>query len=112
MTKKFEPVTFYAITRSADAFDDSTETLTFYNSTIAKVYVVKNPLLLKERNRDNSNYAKFEVRYTPANFAVAQFQEGYSVLWRDKQWRIIEMAELDRDSIIFTGFYVNSGIAV
>lgn len=99
---RYENITVNNVVNSVDSFGQYTTTLTKWFETRARVHAVKNSLNIRKDERIYSDLVNFTLNYTPNTKTIIDFQNLYSIYWRNANWRIDSAVETDdRMNVIF-----------
>lgn len=95
------------------AFGEQSTTQTASFATGAKVQNVSNSVMVSEKYRIYQDMVQFILSYTPNTKAIVDNQKGYSITYRSKDWRIVDIKESnDRMSVTLLCTYNEPGEAV
>lgn len=95
MVKRYENVDVKNVTNSVNTIGEQTTTVTTWFTTRGLVHSVANSLRIADRYRAYSDLVNFTFNYTPNMKTIVDNQNLYSMYWRNKDWRIVEVREHD-----------------
>jgi len=92
---RFENITVKQLTFGESAFGEQSTTQTTWFETRARVSAVANSLKISDKYRLYQDLTNFTLNYTPNTRTMVDNQNLYSIIWRDKSWRIDSIRESD-----------------
>lgn len=95
MVKRYENVEIKNVTNSINAIGEQTTSVTTWFTTRGLIHSVANSLLISDRYRAYSDLVNITLNYTPNMKEIVDNQDLYSMVWRNREWRITECREHD-----------------
>lgn len=95
MVKRYENVEIKNVTNSINAIGEQTTSVTSWFTTRGLIHSVANNLLISDRYRAYSDLVNITLNYTPNMKEIVDNQNLYSMVWRNREWRITECREHD-----------------
>jgi hypothetical protein len=92
---RFEKITVNQLTFGKSAFGEQSTTITKWFDTRARVHSVSNHVKISEKYRVYSDVVEFTLNYTPNTKEMVDNQNLYSIIWREKDWRVDMVRESD-----------------
>lgn len=92
---RFEPVQVYTLSYTTDDFGEQLETKTLKFKGMALVSSVRNSVAILERYRIYSDLLQLKFNYTNYMRDIVDNQQLYTIIHRDKEWRITDALESD-----------------
>lgn len=92
---RFEKITVNQLTFGKSAFGEQSTTITKWFDTRARVHSVSNHVKISEKYRVYTDVVEFTLNYTPNNKEIVDNQNLYSIIWREKDWRVDMVRESD-----------------
>lgn len=100
---RFENITINNLTFGQSSFGEQSTTITKWFETRARVSSVANSLKIADKYRLYQDLIHFTLNYTPNTRTIVDNQHLYSIIWRNKDWRIDSARESDdRMTVQFT----------
>jgi hypothetical protein len=90
---RYERLTVKNVTNSVDSFGQQTTTLTNWFDTVARVMDVRNSTQITKDDRIYTDLVKFVMNYTPNMKQIVDYQNLYSIFWRNNDYRITDVME-------------------
>jgi len=99
---RYENIEIKNVSNGVDSFGQQTTSTAIWFKTRAVVHSVRNSLNINPEDRVYSDLVNFKLNYTPNTKEMVDNQNLYSIVWRDKAWRIESAVEADdRMSVTF-----------
>jgi hypothetical protein len=99
---RYENVTVNTLSFTTDAFGESTVVITPKFTSRPLVQDVKNSLQITGDTRIYQDLNRFVFNYTPYVQDIVINSSGYSITWRNQDWRITDAIEAnDKMSVTF-----------
>jgi len=90
---RYENLTVKSLTTATDSIGQQVVTQTKWFETRARVQDVRNSLEITKDDRVYTDLVKFTMNYTPWMKQVVDYQNQYSINWRNHDWRITDVME-------------------
>jgi hypothetical protein len=108
-----ENITVNLLSFGINAFGEQSTTQTVKFATGAVVQNVSNTVMVSDKYRVYQDMVQFILSYTPNTKAIVDNQKGYSITYRAKDWRIVDVKESnDRMNVTLLCSYNEPGEAV
>ena len=107
---RFENITVNRLTFGVSTFGEQSTTITQWFQTRARVHSVANHVKISEKYRVYSDLVDFTLNYTPNTRTMVDNQNLYSIIWRDKSWRIDNIRESDDRMMVVIIAYRNDPV--
>jgi hypothetical protein len=99
---RYENIQVNNVTNSVDDIGQYTTTISPWFKTRARVQDVHNALQITANERIYTDLVKLVVNYTPYTRKMVDFQQLYSITYRNQDWRITDCYESnDRMNVTF-----------
>ena len=99
---RYENLVVNTVSNGVSAVGEQTTSVTRWFETRGLVHDISNSLRISERYRAYSDLVSITLNYTPNVKQMVDSQEGYSITWRNKDWRITDVRESnDRQKATF-----------
>ena len=99
---RYENINVNNVTAGVDSIGQQTTTITLAFSTRALVQDVKDSMIASNDDRAYTKQVRFVLNYTPNTLAVSLNQYQYSINWRNKDYRVMDVLESnDRMNVTF-----------
>jgi hypothetical protein len=99
---RFENIDVNRVTNGTDSFGQQTTSTALWFQTRALIHSVRNSLNINKDERTYTDVVNLKVNYTPNTREMVDNQNLYSIVWRNRAWRIDGAVEADdRMSVTF-----------
>lgn len=99
---RFENISVNRVTNGIDSFGQQTTSTALWFQTRALIHSVRNSLNINKDERIYTDVVNVKVNYTPNTKEMVDNQNLYSIVWRNRAWRIDGAVESDdRMSVTF-----------
>lgn len=95
MVKRYENLEIKNVVNNINAIGEQTTSTTTWFATRGLIHSVANNLLISDRYRAYSDLVNITLNYTPNMKEIVDNQNLYSIVWRNREWRITECREHD-----------------
>jgi len=110
---RFENISVNSLTFGKSDFGEQSTTQTKWFDTRARVSSVANSLKISEKYRLYQDLIQFTLNYTPNTKEIIDNQNLYSIVWRNRDWRIDNARESDdRMTVLLTCYRTDPTTAV
>jgi hypothetical protein len=92
---RYENATINSVTNGVNLLGEYTTTVEPLFTSRALVKDVRNSLRITERYRIYQDLVQLTFNYTPNIKRIVDYQQDYSITWRDLDWRITDVYESD-----------------
>jgi hypothetical protein len=92
---RYENATINSVTNGINLLGEYTTTVAPLFTSRALVKDVRNSLRITERYRIYQDLVQLTFNYTPNIKRIVDYQQDYSITWRDLDWRITDVYESD-----------------
>lgn len=100
---RFENIVIKSLTFGKSTFGEQSTTQTKWFETRARVSSVANSLKISDKYRLYQDLIHFTLNYTPNTKEIIDNQNLYSIVWRNRDWRIDNAREADdRMTVLLT----------
>ena len=107
---RFENITVKSLTFGKSDFGEQSTTQTTWFDTRARVSSVANSLKISEKYRLCQDMIYFTLNYTPNTKEIIDNQNLYSIVWRNRDWRIENARESDDRMTVLLTCYRNDPV--
>ena len=90
---RYENISVNNLAFATDSVGQGNSTITKWFDTRARVMDVRNSVGITKDDRVYSDLAKFVLNYTPNTKRIVDYQNLYSITWRNADWRITDVME-------------------
>ena len=90
---RYENISVNNLAFATDSYGQGNTTITKWFDTRARVMDVRNSVGIGKDDRVYSDLAKFVLNYTPNTKRIVDYQNLYSITWRNADWRITDVME-------------------
>lgn len=95
MVKRYENLEIQNVINGVNAIGEQTTITETWFKTRGLIHSVANSLLISDRYRAYSDLVNITLNYTPNMKEIVDNQNLYSIVWRNREWRITECREHD-----------------
>ena len=90
---RYENITVNNLTFSTDSYGEGNTAIAPWFATRARVQDVRNSTQITKDDRIYTDLVKFVLNYTPNTRRIVDYQNLYSITWRNQDWRITDVME-------------------
>lgn len=90
---RYENITINNLAFSTNSVGEGITAITPWFQTRARVQDVRNSLQITKDDRVYTDLVNFVLNYTPNTKQIVDYQNLYSITWRNHDWRITDVIE-------------------